>query len=261
MPDMSHFKGVLFDLDGVLYVGNQVIEGARQAVDAIRNAGYACRFVTNTSTLSRVSLQRKLAGLGFDIPAQELISAPQATVLYLRGLDRPRCRLLLADDVMQDFAEFEQSETAPDVIVIGDIGERWDYALLNTVFSNLLHGARLIAIHKNRYWQTAEGLMLDIGGFVTALEYATGCEAMLIGKPSADFFRIALKDMRLPAAQVLMVGDDIDADVGGAQRAGLAGALVKTGKYRAAYCATSSIAPDIVIDSVADLSRILARED
>lgn len=103
--------------------------------------------------------------------------------------------------------------------------------------------------------------MLDIGGFVTALEYATGCEAMLIGKPSADFFRIALKDMRLPAAQVLMVGDDIDADVGGAQRAGLAGALVKTGKYRAAYCATASIAPDIVIDSVADLSRILARAD
>lgn len=259
MPDTSHIRGVLFDLDGVLYVGAKVIDGAHEAVAAIRRAGYACRFVTNTSTLSKHSLQDKLAQLGFTIPADEIISAPQATVLYLRDLGCPRCRLLLADDVRQDFVEFEQSETAPDLVIVGDIGERWSYSLLNSVFHNLMQGARLIAIHKNRFWQTEQGLMLDIGGFVTALEYATGCETMLIGKPSSDFFRIAVTDMGLPAEQAMMVGDDIDADVAGAQRAGLVGTLVRTGKYRAEYCAASTIRPDIVIDSVADLVGILNR--
>ena len=260
MPDLSHIKGVLFDLDGVLYVGPQVIEGAREAIDAVRGAGYRCRFVTNTSTMSMASLRKKLAALGFDVPAHELISAPQATILYLRGLDKPRCRLLLADDVKQDFAEFVSDESHPDVVIVGDIGQTWSYALLDSVFNNLLQGARLIAVHKNRFWQTEHGLKMDIGGFIAALEYASGVETMIIGKPSLDFFNVALADMQLEPAEVLMVGDDIDSDVGGAQQAGIRAALVRTGKYRAAYCESSAIKPDLILDSVADLPAALQRE-
>lgn len=260
MNTLPNIRGILFDLDGVLYVGAEAIAGATATVAQIRASGIACRFVTNTSTLSLASLQSKLAKLGFDVAREEIVSAPQAAVLYLRQQGNPRCRLLLAEDVKRDFAEFRQVEHAADAdyIVIGDIGNAWSYALLNDAFQALIGGARLIAIHKNRFWQTADGLQMDIGGFVTALEYASGVSATLIGKPAPDFFRMALASLDLPPQQVAMIGDDIDADIGGAQRAGLTGILVQTGKYRPDHAAASATQPDRLLASIADLPALLA---
>lgn len=257
MNTLSSTKGILFDLDGVLYVGSSAIDGAIAAIEKIRTSGLPCRFVTNTSTLSLASLHKKIHQLGFSIPENELISAPQAALLYLQQLQDPICRFLLADDVKKDFAGFRQSNTEAEYIVIGDIGNAWSYDLLNEVFNCLMHGAKLIAIHKNRFWQTEHGLQMDIGGFVDGLEYASGTKAMIIGKPSKDFFQIALDHMGLQANQAAMVGDDIDADVGGAQQAGLQGILVKTGKYRKNYVDLSAITPDLILDSVADLPDAL----
>jgi len=257
MNTLSSTKGILFDLDGVLYVGSSAIDGAIEAIEKIRTSGTPCRFVTNTSTLSLASLHKKIHQLGFSIPENELISAPQAALLYLQQLQDPICRFLLADDVKKDFAGFRQSNTEAEYIVIGDIGNAWSYDLLNEVFNCLMHGAKLIAIHKNRFWQTEHGLQMDIGGFVDGLEYASGTKAMIIGKPSKDFFQIALDHMGLQANQAAMIGDDIDADVGGAQQAGLQGILVKTGKYRKNYVDLSAITPDLILDSVADLPDAL----
>ena len=257
MSELTDTKGILFDLDGVLYVGTRAIEGAVEAIARIRASGYACRFITNTSTLSLASLQQKINALGFSVTTQEIISAPQATLLYLKRQPDPICRLLLADDVKLDFREFRQSDTEADHIVVGDIGDAWSYQLLNEVFNCLIRGAKLIAIHKNRFWQTESGLQMDIGGFVEALEYASGVRAMIIGKPSADFFEIALQDMGLAPPQVAIIGDDIDTDVGGGQDVGLRGILVKTGKYRQAYCEASSIKPDLILDSIRDLPAAL----
>ena len=256
MSDLSALKGILFDLDGVLYTGSNAIEGAIEAVEKLR-ASHICRFVTNTSTLSLASLQQKINKLGFTIPANEIISAPQATLFYLQRQQNPACRLLLADDVKQDFKEFHQSETAANYIVIGDIGSTWSYTLLNQVFNDLMQGAKLIAIHKNKFWQTEHGLQMDIGGFIEALEYASGVKAMIIGKPSADFFQIALDDMELQSSEVAMIGDDIDVDIGGSQQIGLTGILVKTGKYRQNYAEASFVKPDFLIDSIADLPKLL----
>jgi HAD superfamily hydrolase (TIGR01458 family) len=250
-------QGMLFDLDGVLYVGSQPIAGAAEAVDAIRASGMPCRFITNTSTQSLATLAAKIQAMGFAIPAEEIISAPQATLRYLQGLGDPVCRFLLAEDVRRDFAGFRQSDTEAEVIVIGDIGDAWSYSLLNEVFNCLMQGAQLIAIHKNRFWQTEQGLQMDIGGFIHALEYASGVTTTIIGKPSADFFRIALDDMKMQAGNAAIVGDDIDTDVGGGQAAGLTGVLVKTGKYREAYAKASAIRPDIVLDSVSSLPAAL----
>ncbi len=169
MTTLSTVRGILFDLDGVLYIGNQIIDGAQQAIREIREREFICRFITNTSTLSRQSLHQKLTTLGFDIAEHEILSAPQATLVYLQQFNDPVCRLLLADDVKQDFQALKQSTEKADFIIIGDIGEQWSYSLLNSVFNQLMDGARLIAIHKNRYWQTESGLKMDIGGFVTAL--------------------------------------------------------------------------------------------
>ncbi len=250
-------KGVLFDLDGVLYIGSKAIDGAIQTVDQLRASGIQCRFVTNTSIFSLLALEKKINAIGFSIPICEIISAPQAAILYLKTQNDPVCRLLLAEDVKRDFTGFRQSDTTADHIIVGDIGSAWTYQLLNEVFHNLNKGAKLIAIHKNRFWETAQGLQMDIGGFVDALEYASGVKAMIIGKPSIDFFRMALDDIGLNPSEVIMIGDDIDSDIGGAQLAGLRGVLVKTGKYRQAYTDTSTIKPDLIVDSIADLPKLL----
>lgn len=258
MLKFNHIKGLLIDLDGVLYVGDQIIDGAIQVINQIHASNMPCRFITNTSTLSLNGLQLKLAKLGFNIPSSEIISAPQAALLYLAKQSEPICRLLLAENVKQDFLQFPQSDQNVTHVVIGDIGEKWTYNLLNELFLNVMQGAKIIAIHKNRFWQTEHGLQMDIGGFVSALEYATGTQAMIIGKPSADFFKVALEDMGLQAHEAMIIGDDIDADVNGGQQAGLQGVLVRTGKYRKAYISQSSVKPDLVIDSIKDLPQVLA---
>lgn len=257
MFDAKSIKGVMFDLDGVLYIGSTPIAGAIEAVNAIRAIGKTCRFVTNTSTLSLASIQNKMKALGFSIAQHEIISAPQAALNYLKTQEDPVCRLLLAEDVKKDFAAFPQSDTKANFIVVGDIGHAWNYKMLNEVFNCLMNGARLIAIHKNRFWQTESGLQMDIGAFIAGLEYASNTEAMIIGKPSANFFHAVLTDMQLHANEVLMIGDDIDSDIGGAQQSDLNGILVRTGKYRQAYTEASTIKPDCIIDSIADLPKLL----
>ncbi|MGB7814770.1 MAG: TIGR01458 family HAD-type hydrolase [Methylotenera sp.] len=257
MINFPSIKGILFDLDGVLYVGNTPVAGAIEAINKIRNSELICRFITNTSTLSLQSLQKKINALGFDIPQAEIISAPQAALNFLKTQTDPICRFLLADDVRKDFTAFKQSDTEAEYIVVGDIGNAWTYQMLNEVFACLMRGAKLIAIHKNRFWQTEQGLQMDIGAFIHGLEYASNSQAMMIGKPSADFFNIALADMQLSAGQALMIGDDIDSDIGGAQQAGIKSILVRTGKYRQAYTEASAIKPDLLLDSVANLPNIL----
>ena len=259
MHHIKSIKGILFDLDGVLYIGKEPIVGAIEAVDKIREEGYQCRFVTNTSTLSTESIRDKINAMGFNVVQSEIMSAPQAAVNFLEKQPNPVCRLLLADDVKNDFSQFTQSETAANFIVIGDIGDSWTYELLNEVFSCLMNGAKLIAIHKNRFWQTDSGLHMDIGAFIAGLEYASNSEAMLIGKPSPDFFKAALSDMQLNQHEVLMVGDDIDSDIEGAQQAGISGILVRTGKYRKLYTVASTTKPYLTIDSIADLPKVLSK--
>jgi HAD superfamily hydrolase (TIGR01458 family) len=257
MNDFSSIKGVMFDLDGVLYIGNTPVVGAIEAVNAIRARGIKCRFVTNTSTLSIASIQHKINALGFNVVQSEIISAPQAALNYLKKQTNPVCRLILANDVKKDFAQFKQSGTKANFIIVGDIGNSWTYQMLNEVFACLMKGAKLIAIHKNRFWQTDNGLNMDIGAFIAGLEYASNTTAMIIGKPSADFFNAVLTDMQLSAKEVLMIGDDIDSDVGGAQAAGIKGVLVRTGKYRQVYTDASQIKPDAIIDSIADLPSLV----
>lgn len=253
----SKIKGVLFDLDGVLYVGGAPIAGAIETVAAIKSAGLGCRFVTNTSTMSVNAIQQKLNGLGFVVAPDEIMSAPQAAVNYLNQQQNPVCKLLLADDVLQDFSAFAQSDTQANFIVVGDIGNAWTYQLLNQVFDRLMDGAQLIAIHKNRFWQTQRGLQMDIGAFIAGLEYASQTESLIIGKPAPAFFKAAIDSMNLSADEVLMIGDDIDSDIGGAQAVGISGVLVKTGKYREEYANKSAVKPDILIGSIVDLPQQL----
>ncbi len=253
---LSNIQGILFDINGVLHVDNQPLDGAVETIKKIQ-AKLPCRFITNTTTQSRETFHQSLVDMGLPISTEEIISAPYAAVLYLRQLNNPSCHLLLSEEVKSDFAEFSQSDTKPDVVVIGDIGARWDYFIMNKVFKMLINGAELIALHKGKYWQAEGDLQLDIGAFVAGLEYASGQTATVVGKPSSSFFQLALAELELPAENVVMVGDDIESDVGGAKKAVMRVILVKTGKYRRELVERSDVEPDLVLKSVADLEQIL----
>jgi len=252
MNSWRDIRAFLIDLDGVLYDDEQPIPGAVEAIAHLREKGYPFRFATNTTMRCRTSLRCKLAGFGLEVSEDEIFSAPMAAARYLHKQGRPRVFLLMKEDAHRDFAGLEVTDQQPDFVVMGDMGDEYNAALLNKAFRLILGGAELVALQKNRYWKTAEGLTLDAGPFVVALEYATGQQARIIGKPSPDFFELAVDDLGVPSAQVAMIGDDIEVDVGGAQRAGLKGILVRTGKFQEADL-QSGIEPDGVIDSIADL--------
>jgi HAD superfamily hydrolase (TIGR01458 family) len=120
-----------------------------------------------------------------------------------------------------------------------------------------MDGAELIALQRNRYWLRPEGLALDVGPFVAALEYAARVDAFVVGKPSADFFATILAGIPAEPGEAAMVGDDVESDVGGALDAGLAGVLVRTGKYRDDALRASGIDPTAVVDSIADVPALL----
>jgi HAD superfamily hydrolase (TIGR01458 family) len=252
-------QALLLDLDGVLYVEDEPVAGAREAVAELRARGLALRFVTNTTSRPRGAILERLHRLGFEVAADELSTPAALAVAHCLDAERRRAMLLVRDDVKEDFDELEEASEGVEAVVVGDLGEAFGYAVLNRAFGHVMDGAELIALQKNRYWLRPEGLALDVGPFVAALEYATRREAFVVGKPSKDFFATILAGIPLEPAAAAMVGDDVETDVGGALGAGLAGILVRTGKYRDDALQASGIEPTAVVDSIADVPALLDR--
>lgn len=244
-------KGLLIDLDGTLYVEDAPIPGAREALSRLETAGIPYRYVTNTTRRPRREVVSRLRELGF--PAREdLVLAPAAAAnAFLEGR---RCHALVAEALFEDLADLVLDISgAPEYVLVGDLGDSFDYARLNEAFRYLMEGAGLVALQRNRFWQEADGPSLDAGPFVAALEYASGKTATVVGKPEPAFFEAGLRDLGLEAKDVAVVGDDAESDVAGAQRAGLLGVQVKTGKYRPGTAGEA----DLVLESFADLPAAL----
>lgn len=229
-PDhLPETRALLLDLSGVLYVGNAPLPGAVEALRRAREAGVPVRLVTNTTREPRVAIVDKLARLGFGVDPGELTTAPSAIRARLEAEARHPL-LLVHPDLEPEFAGLASDE--PDVVVMGDMGRAFDYAVLNRAFRVLMEGAPLWVMGTNRYFREPDGLSLDIGPFVRALEYAADIRAENFGKPDPRLFHAAVADLDLPPDQVLMVGDDVAGDVDGARAAGLGACLVRSGKYR-----------------------------
>jgi len=248
---MENIKGILFDISGVLYIGEEAIKGASQTVALLRKH-YAIRFVTNTTRILPSRILKKLQTFGFDIDAKEIFTVLDASRDFVQT--KGACILPLMTDEASGYFDAFTSDI-PDYVVVGDAYSNFDYAHMNRAFRALMQGADLIAAAKNRYFKEADAsLSLDAGGFVAALEYATGKEALIIGKPSSTFFHLAVGSMGLDAKEVLMIGDDIEADIKGAQEAGLQAALVKTGKFMEKDL-NQSITPNLILEDVTVLPK------
>jgi HAD superfamily hydrolase (TIGR01458 family) len=251
---------VLIDIDGVLTVSWQPIEGAVAALNRLRAAALPLALVTNTTSRTRASIAAVLAGAGFPVTAGDILTAPVIAAGYLAAhYPGARCLLLNSGDISEDLAgvDLGRSGGAADVVLVGGAGPEFSYQALNQAFGCLQAGARLVAMHRGLYWRTAEGLQLDSGAFVVGLEQSAGTTAEVVGKPAPAFFATALAHLGADAAHTLMVGDDIETDVLAAQRQGLTGVLVKTGKYLPRAHRDASGTPDHVLDSFAGLPALL----
>jgi HAD superfamily hydrolase (TIGR01458 family) len=244
-------RAMLLDLDGTLYVGREPVSGAREAVERLKARGFALRYVTNTTRNPRSWVCEHLVSLGFRVEEHEIFTPARAAA---GRIGESSCLPLVDEALLEDLDDVTITTDHPDYVLVGDLGEDFTYQRLDAAFRCLMEGAELLALQKNRYWRTEGGLSLDAGPFVAALEYASGKQAVVVGKPEKSFFRIALEDLGLAAPEVAMVGDDAEADVAGAKRAGLSGIQVRTGKWQA-----DSRDADLVIDSIADLPGALEK--
>jgi HAD superfamily hydrolase (TIGR01458 family) len=255
---MEPIRGVLLDIDGVLHVSMQPINGATETLYWLAKHGYETCFVTNTTTLARQTLCQRLQQIGLPVEEQRLITAPVATANYIRQhFPGKRCWVLSKGDTASDFEGIELVEDRADVVVIGGAEELLTYEAMNRAFRMLMDGAALLAMHINLYWRTKEGLQLDSGPFVRALELASDKKAVVLGKPDQAFFAQALNAVNVAAHESIMVGDDIDNDIRGAQMAGMRGVLVSTGKHNAHSPQLQQTRPEAILASIADLPKWL----
>lgn len=252
--------GFLIDIDGVLVTGNRQIPGAVNAIQFLVDQKIPFLLTTNTTRQSRITIWHHLKRLGFPIKESDIFSAPIAAVNWLKKKKARDLSLLLSGSAVNDFKEFKITAHHPKYLIIGDVGQDLTFEKLNAAFRLVMGGAKMLALQKNRYWQTSEGLTIDAGALVSALEYATQKRATIIGKPSKEFFLEAARQIKLHQEEMAIVGDDLESDIEGGQKAGMFAILVKTGKFREDIFKKSKIRPDLMLDSLAKLPNFISNK-
>lgn len=254
-------SAILFDLDGVLYEGDRPIEGAAAAVNWFDQNNIPHLFLTNTTSKSRAELVNKLAHLGIDSAPENFLTPPVAAKQWLQTSGLKNIALFVPKTTRQEFSGFHfvsNENDDVDAVVIGDLGQQWTFEIMNHIFRMLINNSRtkLVALGMTRYWRTANGLQMDVGPMIKAIEYATDRQAVVTGKPSIDFYKAAMDLLAInknaSEQNVVMIGDDIRGDVEASQRAGLKALLVRTGKFTGKDLELG-VTPDAILDSVAQL--------
>jgi HAD superfamily hydrolase (TIGR01458 family) len=247
---------ILLDVDGVFAVSGEPIAGGAQAVRELRRAGHRLRFITNNTTRSRTQLAEELRGIGLELDEEEVQTTPRAAARALAG---KRVLALTMHAIVADLEGIELVGEDAEAVLVGGADETpetnlvFSFMNLARAFHELEAGADLYCLHKNRWWQTKHGPLLDAGAFVAGLEYAAETEAIILGKPSPAYFEAALAALDADAELTWMVGDDIEADIAGAQAYGMKTVLVRTGKFRPDAVERSRVRPDVIVSSIAQL--------
>ena len=270
-------RGFVLDADGVLVLQGAALPGSMAAVASLTERGVPFRVVTNFSQLHRETLADWFGRGGLTIDPERIITGTSATAAHTaaRHPGRPLF-VLAAADARREFAgqrllTADEADAAPPgtvgAVVIGDAGDDLSYRNMDVAFRLVRRGAELLSMHRNPWWLTPKGETLDAGGFVAALEFATGARALILGKPSPAVFRQAAAGLvddlgkRVARSSFAMVGDDLRADVAAAQRVGMKGILVLSGKTTAADVARAARtwrrAPDGIAATLADVVAAL----
>jgi HAD superfamily hydrolase (TIGR01458 family) len=247
---------ILLDVDGVLHVSGEPISGAVNAVRRLRDKGHRLRFVTNSTTMSRRELAESLRKMGFGLDDDELQTTGGVASRVLAG---KRVLALTMPGILDDLEGIQLIGMNADAVLVGgadeseEPGRIYSYLNLNRAFLELLAGAELYCLHRNRWWQTTEGPRLDAGAIVAGLEYAAGIEATVLGKPSPAYFGAAIEALDADPEMTWIVGDDLEGDIVGGHSLGMRTVLVRTGKFRPDELDHTSVSPDGIVSSIAQL--------
>jgi HAD superfamily hydrolase (TIGR01458 family) len=276
---LAGVRALLLDMDGVVVLKGAAIPGAGDALASLEERGIPYAIGTNTSLISRATLSREMRLAGLPVGAERIVSAASVAAGYCRRHfpDLP-LYVMGAPDGLVEFeglrllshGEAAEPDAKAAAVVVGDAAEEFTPRNIQSAFRLLRGGARFVAMHKNRWWLTPAGVMLDAGAYVMGLEYATERRALVTGKPSRAFFGEAVRVLsetpgsgpRLSPGEVAMVGDDLWNDVRGAQRAGLRGVFVRSGKHGDAELARivaerGGRAPDATAPSIVEVVAAL----
>ncbi len=258
MTKLRNIKGLLLDLEGVIYSGNKIIDGSIETIDKLRSNDFIIRYLTNTTTSPKNKILEKLRSLNLKVSEDDIFSPTIAANEYLKDQKINEIFLLTDKSLEEDFKNFKIDYENACAVIIGDIYKDFNWENLNLAFEIInKNDSTIIALHKNRYCRRDENLSLDLGPFVAALEYATNKKAVVMGKPEKKFFSLALKNMGLSIDKVIMVGDDIVSDIGGAKQNNIFSIQVRTGKYQESDESGEFLQPDLRINSIADLADVL----
>jgi HAD superfamily hydrolase (TIGR01458 family) len=279
---LAGVRGLVLDLDGVLVLKGALLPGAVEALATLDAHWIPYVIGTNVSLVSRATLALDLARGGLPIPAERIVSAVStAAALARRKYGAAPLYVMASADAMTEFdglkvlSHDEAAEPGAEAaaVVVGDAAEEFSPRNMQSAFRLLRNGAGFVAMHKNRWWLTPAGVTLDSGSYVAALEFATERRALVTGKPSRAFFAEAVRMLArdagdrpsrpLSPGEVAMVGDDLWNDVRGAQKAGLRGVFVRSGKHGDAELARAATgrggrAPDAVAPSIVEIVAALA---
>lgn len=253
----------LFDIDGVFLAGKRAprLLSGRRILTALRQRKRPFGLVTNTSTDPPEAVATALNRHGLAIDPAVITSALVVAVAETaRRFPGQRCLVVGEDGLRQAVvaAGLELCDEAPAAVVLVGLTRFTGYRELSAAARCLRGGAALLGCHRNKMWIDDDGPALAVGPWLAALEFATGARAETFGKPTAAFYQRALAGHgTVDPGRVLMIGDDLEADIRGAQRLGLRAALVLTGKTSRDDLAASDVTPDLVLDEVDDLVDLL----
>jgi len=246
----------LLDLEGTLYAGGDPIPGAAEAVAALRASGVKIRFLTNVESQTAFDISRELAAIGLDVPADELFTPLTAARTLFSSLDQVVVFPLVSAEVRASLGDFAEGGR-PTHVLVGDCRKILSYEILDTAFRAVRDGAELLALQRGRYFLRQDGEHIDTGAIVAALEYTTGIQARVLGKPSGDFFELAARTAGVMPGDCVVVGDDGTTDIEGGRAVGAATVQVRTGKYERQRAEGVRTRADVAIDSIADLPAAL----
>lgn len=253
------YHGYVFDLDGTVYLDDELLPGARRVIEALRAAGCRVIFVSNNPTYTRQQIAKKLTRLGIPTQSQEVINSSYVLVHYLREKS-PGCVVfpigeqpLYAELVAAGFTISEDPATIDYVIASFD--RSFEYHKLQVAFDAIRAGAHFIATNADRYCPVAGGGgQPDAAAIIAAVEACTDTSVEeVVGKPSMIMGRTALNVLALDPSDCLLTGDRLEMDVLMGQRAGMASALVLTGATTLADLAESEVVPDFVVERLDQL--------
>jgi NagD protein len=247
--------GFLIDMDGVIYKGKQVVEGANHFIQRLLDDGVPFAFLTNNSQRTRRDGVIKLARMGIHVDESHIFTCAMATARFLASQKPGGTAFVIGEGgLLQALHKngYAIVDDDPDYVVVGE-GRTFNMEIVEAAVRMILRGSKLIATNIDPNCPTAHGLRPGCGAIVAMLETATGLKAFSVGKPSPVMMRSARKELGLSTAGTIMIGDTMETDILGGVAMGYRTVLVLTGSTKREDLVRYAYRPDIVINSIGDL--------